>query len=265
MKTLRVAVVQTSAGTDVSRNLADMEHLIGKSGPYDLIALPEVFGLRGSNEDYRQGAQPIPGPMTARLAKLASQHGAWVCGGSVIERRRNRTFNTSVLISPQGAVAATYRKIHLFEAHLDDGKVVRESEAYDPGDKPVITEIAGWRCGMSICYDIRFPELYRLYSRKGVDLFLVPANFTQNTGRDHWEVLLRSRAIENQCFVVAPDQCGTNPRTGVESYGHSMVVAPWGDVLCRAGSEVTVLTAELDPTELDRTRRRIPVLEHRRL
>jgi nitrilase len=128
-----------------------------------------------------------------------------------------------------------------------------------------MAEIEGWSCGLAICYDLRFPELFRYYSRHGAALFFVPSNFTQKTGKDHWETLARARAIENQAFVVAPNQCGVNPRTGIASHGHSLVVGPWGDVLAVAGDKETILTVALQPEALHRTRARIPVLRHRRL
>lgn len=129
----------------------------------------------------------------------------------------------------------------------------------------MMVDIEGWRCGLSICYDLRFPELYRGYAALGAHLLLIPANFTQRTGRDHWEVLVRARAIENQCFVVAPNQCGANPSSGVVSHGHSLAVGPWGEVLAAARDEETALHCVLDPAELWRTRQRVPALDHRRL
>ena len=174
-------------------------------------------------------------------------------------------YNTSVLFNRSGDIAATYRKIHMFEAQLDNGQAVREADAFHAGDCPVMTDIEGWATGMSVCYDLRFPELFRRYADHLVKLILIPANFTQYTGKAHWEILVRARAIENQCFVVAPNQCGTNPVTGVASYGNSMAVAPWGEILCRAGDSEELLIAELDPEQLTVARSRIPAIQHRRL
>jgi nitrilase len=155
--------------------------------------------------------------------------------------------------------------MHLFEATLDSGKVIRESDLWQAGTEPVLTQLEGWNCGMAICYDLRFPELFRHYSAQGAHLFFLPSNFTQRTGQDHWEVLLRARAIENQCFVIAPNQCGTNPHTGVTSYGNSMIVGPWGEVIARFGTEAQAATFTLTIHDLETTRRTIPALAHRKL
>ena len=263
--TLRLAIVQFSAGPDPERNLGRLEELWPEADKQDLVALPENFLVRGGLEDYHRAAESIPGPLTARLARLAVRTRSWVLAGSLVERTGDRIYNTTVLFDPRGEIRATYRKIHLFEATLDDGTVIREQDWYRPGVEPVLTSVGEWRAGLSICYDLRFPELFRLYSARGADLFFVPANFTQRTGRDHWEVLLRARAIENQCFVVAPAQCGVNERTGVASYGHSLVAGPWGELLGAAGEAQEVLYAELDPALLERTRSRVAVLQHRRI
>ena len=265
LRPLKITLLQNSAGADVEANLARIEARLRKAPKCDLIALPEVFAIRGNDTDYRAAAERLPGPITKRLMALAARRRAWVLAGSVIERCRGKIFNTSILINRQGRIAARYRKIHLFEANLDNGQVVRESDVYAAGDKPVMAVVEGWSCSLAICYDLRFPELFRYYSRHGAALFFVPSNFTQKTGKDHWETLVRARAIENQAFVVAPNQCGVNPRTGIVSHGHSLVVGPWGDVLAIAGGQVAVLTVTLQPEALRRTRRRIPVLRHRRL
>ena len=265
VRPLKIVLLQNSAGVDVEANLVRIEMRLRKAPRCDLIALPEVFAIRGDDADYRAAAERLPGAITKRLMALAVRARAWVLAGSVIERCRGKIYNTSVLIDRQGRIAAHYRKIHLFEANLKNGQVVRESDIYAAGDKPVMAEVEGWSCGLAICYDLRFPELFRYYSKHGATLFFVPSNFTQKTGKDHWETLLRARAIENQSFVVAPNQCGANPRTGIASHGHSLVVGPWGDVLATAGDKETILTVTLQPEALRRTRARIPVLYHRRL
>ena len=262
---LKLVLFQNSAGVKVERNLLRIEQRLRRVPSCDLIALPEVFAIRGNDVDYRAMAERLPGPITNRLMALAKRRRAWILAGSVIEHCRNKIYNTSVLINRQGRIVARYRKIHLFEANLDNGQVVRESDIYAAGDKPVMAEVEGWPCGLAICYDLRFPELFRHYSRHGATLFFVPSNFTQKTGKDHWETLVRARAIENQAFVVAPNQCGVNPRTGIASHGHSLVVGPWGDVLAVAGDKETILTVTLHQEALRRTRARIPVLRHRRL
>lgn len=261
---LTVTLVQNSAGRDIARNLARIERLLDGAPPGDLIALPEVFALRGADGDYRLAAEIFPGPILRWVAKQARRRRAWILAGGVIEKAGRRIFNTCVLTDRSGRVAACYRKMHLFEARLETGQVIRERDIYSPGDRPVLVEIEGWRCGLAICYDLRFPELFRIYAERGAHLFCVPSNFTQKTGRDHWETLLRARAIENQVFVVAPNQCGANPVTGIASHGHSLALGPWGEILCRAKNSARALTVTLDPADLARTRGRIPVLEHRR-
>lgn len=265
MKKLRVALVQMDSGLEIEKNLGRADQLLAGAEHVDLVALPEVFACRGSDADYRRSAQALDDSIIAWAAALAREKVAWILAGSFCERSGDKVFNTSVLLDRDGQIAATYRKIHLFEAFLDDGGRIREADAFDPGDTPVMADVDGWQTGLTICYDLRFPELFRSVSADGAHLFVVPANFTQRTGRDHWEVLLRARAIENQCFVVAPGQCGANRVTGVASYGNSMVIGPWGEILCRAGETEELLVAELDPQYLSQIRERIPVLKHRRL
>jgi predicted amidohydrolase len=262
---LRVTLVQISAGADLQANLGKLKHLLSGVGNTDVIALPEVFAMRGSNQDYRDHAQDISGTLVNFMASIAHRHNAWVLAGSIVESAGQGLYNTSVLVNRRGEVHAWYRKIHLFEAEIEPGQIIRESDTYQAGDAPVMTDLDGWQCGLAICYDVRFPELFRHYSSKGAHLFFIPANFTQRTGKDHWEILLRARAIENQCYVVAPNQCGTNPYTKVESYGHSMVIGPWGDVITLIEEGDSAVTVTLDIHQLDQTRRRIPALSHRKL
>ena len=262
---LNVRVIQNSAGKDIGHNLQKLDKLLENSTALDLIALPEVFAFRGCDDDYRQNAELIDGSVFQHLSRLSRQYHAWILAGSIIEKSGTQIFNTSLLLNRSGDCVAIYRKIHLFEAYLEDGQVIREQNIYHAGDKPVIASIDGWRCGIAICYDLRFPEFFRYYAGEGAHLFLVPSNFTQRTGKDHWETLLRARAIENQVFVVAPNQCGANPCSKIVSYGHSLVIGPWGEILCSAGDEECALDITLDPASLDSTRRRIPVLTHRKL
>ena len=264
-KPLTVTLVQNAAAQNMANNLAALDKTLDRIEPSDLIALPEVFAIRGTNEDYRRHAQALDGPLATALAERARRTRSWILAGSLIEHAGGGPFNTAVLFNRSGEIAARYRKIHLFEAEIDSGKVIRESDTCVAGSEPVMADIDGWHCGLAVCYDVRFPELFRHYSAAGAHLFLIPSNFTQRTGRDHWDVLVRARAIENQCFVVAPNQCGSNPATDVASHGHSMIVGPWGDVLCAAGDEECAMTVTLDPQELARTRRRVPALTHRRL
>jgi len=262
---LRVTLVQINAGPDIQTNLGQLKRLLSGVGSTDVIALPEVFAIRGSTQDYRDNAQSTTGPLINFMAAIAHRHNAWVLAGSIIESSGQGLYNTSVLVNRRGEVQASYRKMHLFEAEIGPGQIIRESDTYLAGDSPVMVDMDGWQCGMAICYDVRFPELFRLYSAKGAHLFFIPANFTQHTGKDHWEVLLRARAIENQCFVIAPNQCGADPYTNVESYGHSMVVGPWGDILTQIEEGEGAVTVTLDIHQLDQTRKRVPALSHRKL
>jgi predicted amidohydrolase len=265
MHALKISLIQFRAGPEGGGNIARLNAMIEPLPAADLIALPEVFNVRGGDADYRAAAEPIPGPTTEWLSGVAAARGAWVLGGSLIERDGDAVYNTCVLVDRAGEIRARYRKMHLFEATLDTGESIREADTYAAGPAPVMADVEGWRCGLSICYDLRFPELYRHYAGQGAHLLFVPANFTLRTGRDHWEVLLRARAIENQCFVAAPNQCGANARTGVASYGHSLAVDPWGETLGDAGEGETAVSVTLDPERLTAVRGRIPVLQHRRM
>lgn len=263
MKNLEIAIVQNSAGSVVEENLERVDSMLADAGDADMIVLPEVFAVRGDTAEYRESAEPIDGAVVKHLSSVAAEKESWILLGSVIEKEGTHIYNTSVLLDRAGKTVATYRKIHLFEARLEDGTVIREADAYEAGDTPVLADVEGWRVGLAMCYDLRFPELFRHYASEGADLMVVPSNFTQRTGRDHWEVLLRARAVENQCFVVAPNQCGENAVTGVASYGHSMAIGPWGEVLCEGNSAEGVLSATLDPGTLTETRERVPALKHR--
>jgi predicted amidohydrolase len=270
---MRVAVCQMNAGADdVEANVATAERLLHEAadGGADLAALPEVFHYYGGTVRARELAEPIPGPITDRLAAIARERGMWVLGGSIGERDQDGThvFNTSTLFDPLGELVALYRKIHLFDVELYGQPPLRESALYAAGDELVAQQIDGARVGMSICYDLRFPELYRGLMVLGAQVLTVPSAFTAITGEAHWEVLLRARAIEDQCFVVAPAQWGPwgPPEDGRRTYGNSMIVDPWGRILTRAPGEGDgVWFADLDMGELRRIRETLPVLRHRRL
>ena len=229
-----------------------------------MIILPETFSLRGSPEEQVAHAEPTGGPVQTWMSKLACNTKTWVMGG-ILESDADNIFNTLIVINPEGTEVTRYRKIHLFHAQLENGQNIEERVVYTPGDKPVLIEIDGWRVGLSICYDLRFPELYREHARRGADIIVAPSNFTKATGEAHWELLTRTRAVENQCFLLAPNQCGINPDSGVESYGNSIAVDPWGKVLCRANATPTIVSTTLDPDALARARTAVPALQHRRL
>ncbi len=263
---LRVALVQTDAGLDPEANVARAAELADEAaaGGARFVLLPEYLQYRGPDDGFRASARPIPGPFTAAFAEVARRRDAWILVGSLAETSDDpaRPHNTSVLIGPDGEIAATYRKIHLFDIAVDAGPVDTESARVSPGDRPVVAGVDGARVGLSICYDVRFPELYRALALAGAEVLTVPANFTERTGRDHWEVLLRARAIENGAYVLAPSQINGPP--GQPAYGRSMVIDPWGTVVAQAPDTVAIVHATLDLDRVAAVRRQIPALANRR-
>jgi predicted amidohydrolase len=267
---MRVAVCQMNSGPDVSTNLSTADDLLREAadGEADLAALPEYFEFMGPSSRRADLATSVPGPVTDRLAAIARERSMWVLAGGVLEIADGRVYDTAALIDRTGEVVTRYRKIHLYDVMLPSQPPIHESATIAPGDQLVTRVVDSTRVGLSICYDLRFPELYRGLMAQGAEVLCVPAQFQHTTGKDHWATLLRSRAIENQCFVVAPGQWGTfgEPEAGRRSYGHSMVVDPWGRILVEAPEEGTgVWFADLDLDELRRLRRTFPVLQHRRL
>jgi predicted amidohydrolase len=266
---MRVALCQTNSGDDVEANVAQVEDLLRQAGRagVDLAALPEVWPLQGSAPQMRQAAEPVPGPRTERLSELAREHRMWIHGGSVLELDSERVFNTSVLLDRDGELVATYRKIHLFDADPPGAVPSRESHVFAEGNRIVVAETEFGRAGMSICYDVRFPELYRSLAVQGAAIVFVPAAFRAETGVAHWEVLLRARAIEDQYVVIAAAQWGSWGPPGRErhTFGNSMVVDPWGRILARANDGVGVTCVEIDLDEVRHVREILPALRHRRL
>jgi predicted amidohydrolase len=263
---LRVACVQINASGSKADNLERAEALVARAAATgaDVVLLPEKWNGIGSAEILLEVAEPLEGGETVEaMSGWARSHGITLVGGSIAERRegREKLSNTSVVFDPEGEIAAVYRKIHLFDVEVG-GHVYRESETEEPGDEPVTCEIEGWRVGLSVCYDLRFPELYRILAVEGAELVTVPAAFTLYTGKDHWELLLRARAVENQCFVAAANQWGVNAG-GKPSYGRSSIVDPWGVVLAQAPDEDCVISAELDRAAMERIRRALPSLANR--
>jgi deaminated glutathione amidase len=266
---MKVALCQTNSDEDVAANEATVSALLEEAagGGADLACLPEVWPCQGSAPQVRAAAEPVPGPRTERLAEAARRHGMWVHGGSVLELDGERVHNTSVLFDRRGELVARYRKIHLFDADPPGAQPSRESFLYSAGEEVVTAETEFGRAGMSICYDVRFPELYRALAANGATVLFVPSAFREETGRDHWDVLLRARAIEEQCFVFAAAQWGTWGPEGRErrNHGNSLVVDPWGRVLARAPDGVGVTFAEVELEEVRRVREVLPALRHRRL
>jgi deaminated glutathione amidase len=263
---IRVACVQLTSRGDKAANLATTERLVARAAATgaDLVVLPEKWNAIGNPDVLHAAAETLEdGESVEAMRSWARTHGITLVGGSITERRegREKLSNTCLVFDPEGELAAVYRKIHLFDVDVG-GLRYRESDAEEPGDEPVVARLEDWPIGLSVCYDVRFPELYRILALEGAELVTVPANFTLYTGKDHWHVLLRARAIENQLFVAAAAQVGeTIP--GKPSYGRSLVADPWGIVLAQAPDEETVIFAELDRERLREIRRNLPSLANR--
>jgi predicted amidohydrolase len=263
---IRVACVQLTSRNDKAANLEKAERLVvaAAAGGADVVLLPEKWNAIGGVETLHEAAETIEGGESVEAMRgWASRHGITLVGGSITERRegREKLSNTSLVFDPDGELVAVYRKIHLFDVDVG-GHRSRESEAEEPGEEPVVARLEGWPIGLTVCYDLRFPELYRILALEGAELVTVPAHFTLYTGKDHWQVLLRARAIENQNYVAAAAQIGeTIP--GKPSYGRSLIVDPWGLVVAQAPDEETVISAELDRARLLDVRRTLPSLANR--
>ena len=270
-ETLRVAAVQLQSQDDVAQNLAECARLVAAAGGEgaNLVLLPENFAYFGADEDKRRQAERLPdpnGPIQRALSEMAREAGVYLVAGGFPEASEEFTkpFNTALVYDPNGALLESYRKIHLFDVALQDGTTLAESSGTTPGDAVRTFDIGAFRLGLSICYDLRFPELYRGLVSRGANVLLVPAAFTVHTGKDHWHALLRARAIESQAYVVAAAQWGKHPR-GRTTYGHSLIVDPWGCVIADASDRVGVVSASFDLKYLEQVRRALPCLEHRRL
>jgi predicted amidohydrolase len=259
--------VQLQSTNDSDRNLEAADRLTRAAAAdgAQLVVLPERLDIRGTAADYAAGAQELDGRPIAWATGTARELGIDLVAGSIAERREghDRVANTSVHVGPDGEVKAVYRKIHMFDVEVG-GVEYRESEHSEPADEIVLSETAdGTGLGLTICYDLRFPELYRILALRGARIVTVPANFTRVTGQAHWEVLLRARAIENQVFVIAPGQ-GRGPGAEGDSYGNSMIVDPWGEVLARAGGEGEgFVAADLDLARQEEIRAKLPSLANR--
>jgi deaminated glutathione amidase len=262
---MRVAAVQLNSNGDKDRNLATAERLVrdAAAAGAEFVALPEKWNLLAGGEELVAGAEPLDGPSLGAARGWARELGIHLLAGSISERggEGEKASNTSVLIDPEGGDLAVYRKIHMFD--VDAGGVsYRESAFERPGSEPVIAPVGDLTLGLTVCYDLRFPELFRILALRGARLIGVPSAFTLATGRDHWEVLLRARAIENQLFVLAPNQVGEAP-PHYSSFGRSLVVDPWGVVLATAPDEECFVSAELDLAALARVRESLPSLANR--
>jgi deaminated glutathione amidase len=267
---MRAAAIQLNSAGDVARNLEVAERLVRDAAAdgAELVVLPEKWNVLGDAEVLRECAEPLDGPSIAAASDWARELGIHLVAGSVAERVEgaDKLSNTSVLIGPDGGLHARYRKIHMFDVDVG-GVSYRESETEEPGDEIVTAAVGpalpGVTLGMTVCYDLRFPELYRILAVRGATVLSIPSAFTYETGKDHWEVLVRARAIENQAFVVAPNQVGEAP-PHFRSYGHSMIVDPWGGVLAIAPDTECFVVADLDLEVEDRVRATLPSLANRR-
>lgn len=260
------AAIQMSSTPDKTENKKTAEALIREaaSAGAELVALPELWSCHGLDEVYRENAEPVPGPTTEFMGDLARELGIYLLGGSILEGEpgAERLSNTSTFFDPSGEMTAVYRKIHLFDVKVSN-KEYLESANIAPGNEIVVAKAGAATLGLSVCYDVRFPELYRLLALRGTEILAVPAAFTLQTGKDHWEILLRARAVENQAFVVAPAQWGRKA-DGRWTYGRSMIVDPWGTVLATCSDRDGYALATLDLDYLDRFRAEFPALANRR-
>jgi predicted amidohydrolase len=251
--------------TDKAANLETAERLVAQAAATgaDVVVLPEKWNGIGDAAFYHSTAEPLDGESVTAMSRWARTHGITLVGGSIVELRegREKRSNTSLVFDSDGELVATYRKIHLFDVEVG-GVVYRESESEEPGQEAVVADAEDWKLGLSVCYDVRFPELYRILALEGAQLVTVPAHFTTPTGKDHWQVLLRARAIENQLYVAAAAQVG-DTLPGKPAYGRSLIVDPWGLVLAQAPDEETVISAELDRAHLDNIRAKLPSLANR--
>lgn len=270
MTAVRIGVVQLTSTAEVEENLASVrtwvETAVGEGA--DWVALPENFASMRREGESIESAQDLHGSIVRFVTGLARSHGVWILGGSFAERipDDDRVYNTSFLARPDGELAAVYRKIHLFDVDLgpEGGGRFCESSTYRPGDEVVVADTPFGGVGLSVCYDLRFPELYRAQSSEPANFLCVPSAFAPATGRDHWEILLRARAIENQAFVIAPAQWGPHSPSR-SSYGRAMIVDPWGIIRAQVGDETGLGIADCDLERLAAIRRSVPALQHRRL
>lgn len=265
MKPIPVAAVQLTSTSDKKENYKKAAHYVQKAAEAGvrLVVLPEHWDWLGKSEDKKKIAEPLEGQSIRFLTDLAKKYQLFIVAGSIAEANgKNPPFNTSVVIHPGGEKSKPYRKMHLFDTDVGEGH--RESQFTSAGSE-VVVENLGWATvGFSICYDVRFPELFRQLAKQGADILIVASNFTAVTGPPHWEVLVRARAIENQCFVIASDQTGMTG-AGWEAHGHSMIVDPWGEILSIAGREEGLITAKLDLDKLADIRAKMPVQRHRKI
>jgi len=266
-QTVVAAAVQMNSGEEKAVNFAAAERWVRAAAAEGatLVVLPEYFNCLGDCRTMLAEAEPLDGPTASFLRHLAESLGITLVGGTFCERISDgsKAHNTCLVVDPRGEIAAVYRKLHLFDVDLPGKLTYCETSWLAPGGDVVVCDAVGFRTAIAICYDVRFPELFRRFADDGVELVAFPSAFTRQTGRDHWELLLRARAVENQCYIVAANQTGRH--AALETYGHSLVVDPWGMVTADAGEVEGFITAPLEHERIDAVRAQLPALRHRRL
>lgn len=264
----RAACLQLNSGSDLPENLVSLKRMVSEAAGAgaELVLTPEYsLMMDGSGRVMRDGAlEPDGGKVLEALQSLAVQCKVWLLIGSLtLKTGEERIVNRSFLIAADGTVKATYDKIHMFDVTLPDGKVIRESSSYRPGERAVVAETPWGRLGMTVCYDVRFPHLYRSLAQKGAEFLSVPSSFQRQTGKAHWHTLMKARAIENAAYVLAPAMCGEHPGNR-QTYGHSLIIDPWGEVLADGGEEPGIIYADIDPGKVAKIRGMMPSLQHDR-
>jgi len=270
MAQIRVAAVQLQSQDDILANLARCEHWISVAvaNGAQLVVLPENFAYFGNEAGRRAAAEPLGDyqkPIQGLMSKAASVQGVAILAGGWPELNPNAAppYNSATLFVPAGNHSANYRKIHLFDVTLPNGQVIKESDAVAAGSQVVVCDLQGFRLGLSICYDLRFPELYRQLVRRGCEIICVPSAFTEDTGRAHWELLVRSRAVESQSWVIAANQSGQHPGNR-RTFGHTMIVDPWGSICAVAPTGEGIVFADITTDSIEKVRTLMPCLRHRR-
>lgn len=264
------ACVQLNSGNNMNANIQTASNLIKEAIAQgaDFISLPEnaIFMSATPEELFANAYFTEEHPALKAFSELAKQYGKWLLIGSIAVKLNNETklANRSILINPEGKIAAHYDKIHLFDSNITGGETHKESDRFIAGFEPVTTQTPWGKIGMTICYDVRFPQLHRHLAKNGAGVITAPAAFTYFTGKPHWHVLLRARAIETGSYIIAAAQTGFHP-SGRQTYGHSLIIDPWGEVLCDAGEDVRIVTAEIDMEKVTFTRKQMPSLEHDRM
>ena len=268
MQRFLAAAIQTNTTNDRERNLEQAMGLIDATVERGarFVGLPENVDLIAPHGVKADLAESLDGPTFSLFRDKAKEKSIWLLAGTIAEvsEQDGKARNTAVIFGPDGKRIATYRKIHLFDVEIENGPTIRESDHVEAGSEVVVADTPLAKFGLSICYDLRFPELYRRLVTHGAEVLLVPAAFTSQTGKDHWEVLIRARAIENFCWVIAPAQTGHHIK-GRSSHGHTMIVDPWGTIVAQCSDGPGFCIAEIDPDLMDRARKSIPALQHRRL